>query len=149
LTHGEVSDRVEGLSRSLAAVLDFTASGESHSSGVFSWREGLAENPLLALVRTGIENDFEQVVFPKYPPLGNIKRVLSGSGAAPGSFSGDSEHAAAYSALSGSGSALFGLYASEAAAAAAVQRLEAQGIAALRTKTLPRQDYWSSMVLGA
>ena len=39
----------------------------------------LAENTLLALVRTGIENDFEEVVFPQYPSLRETKRQLMGS----------------------------------------------------------------------
>ncbi|HEY0758195.1 MAG TPA: 4-(cytidine 5'-diphospho)-2-C-methyl-D-erythritol kinase [Acidisarcina sp.] len=148
LTNLATSDKVKGLSRSFAAALT-SVPGEPHSSGVFSWREGLAEDPLLALVRTGIENDFEQVVFPKYPLLGDIKRLL----AAPASD--DPEHAAIYCALSGSGSALFGLYRTEAAAEAAIQRVSTFGahgthaITAFRTKTLPRQEYWSSMVSGA
>ena len=142
LTGPPASDRVEGLSRPFAAVLDNSVQGESHSSGVFSWREGLAENPLLALVRTGIENDFEQVVFPKHPLLGTIKRVLSGSGAASGS-----PDAAIYAALSGSGSALFGLYATPEAAEAALRRVEAVGVRAFRTQTLPSRDYWRTMVV--
>ena len=92
----------------------------AHSSGVSAISEGLAgkteQNPLLALVRTGIENDFEEVVFRQYPSLGNIKRILAGSG--------NPEEAAVYAALSGSGSALFGLYGTAAAAAAAEARLE-------------------------
>ncbi len=44
----------------------------------------LAENTLLALVRTGIgsdglQNDFEEVVFPQYPSLRITKRQLMGS----------------------------------------------------------------------
>ena len=39
----------------------------------------LAENTLLALVRTGIGNDFEEVVFPQYPSLRITKRQLMGS----------------------------------------------------------------------
>ena len=38
----------------------------------------LAENILLSLVRTGVENDFEEVVFPEYPSLREIKRLLMG-----------------------------------------------------------------------
>ena len=40
-----------------------------------------AETPLLDLVRTGIENDFERVVFPEYPELREVKRVLEREGA--------------------------------------------------------------------
>ena len=69
-------------------------------------KDDLAENTLLALVRTGIENDFETVVFPQYPSLREIKRQLMG-------FS-DEGNAALYAALSGSGSALFGLYRTQA-----------------------------------
>ncbi len=54
------------LSRALASV--FAESGTSGVSGVGSdSHRDLAGDPLLALVRTGIENDFEKVVFPQYP----------------------------------------------------------------------------------
>ena len=95
----------------------------------------LAENTLLSLVRTGVENDFERVVFPVYPSLREIKRELMGTGS----------EAALYGALSGSGSALFGLYRSEADARAAQQRVQNAGTKALITKTLPRSAYWSRM----
>ena len=97
----------------------------------------LAENSLLALVRTGIENDFETVVFPQYPLLREIKRQLMGSPQA--------EDAAIYAALSGSGSALFGLYRTQTDASAAQQRLQQQGVEAIVTKTMPRARYWSEM----
>jgi 4-diphosphocytidyl-2-C-methyl-D-erythritol kinase len=97
----------------------------------------LAETPLLALVRTGIANDFEEVVFAQYPSLADIVRVLAAS-----DQTGD---AALYAALSGSGSALFGLYASEEAADRAAKRLRDRGIVALRTETLPREQYWRTM----
>jgi len=102
-----------------------------------SFEIDLAENSLLALVRTGIENDFETVVFPQYPLLRDIKRQLMGS-----SVNGSS---AVYSALSGSGSALFGLYRTTADANAAQQRLQQHGVQALVTTTLPRPLYWSDM----
>jgi 4-diphosphocytidyl-2-C-methyl-D-erythritol kinase len=98
---------------------------------------GLAENPLLALVRTGIENDFEQVVFPQYSLLREIKHELMGTS--------DDPNGAVYAALSGSGSALFGLYRSEADARAAQQRVQATGCKALLTETLPRPEYWRTM----
>jgi 4-diphosphocytidyl-2-C-methyl-D-erythritol kinase len=113
----------------------------AHSSGVSALSEGLAGktvNPLLALVRTGIENDFEEVVFRQYPSLGNIKRILADSA--------NPEEAAVYAALSGSGSALFGLYGTAAAAEAAEVRLGNAGVRSLRTRTLPREEYWRTMV---
>ena len=133
LTLGAPSATIEELSRSIAV-----AFGEPHSSGVFSLREDRAEDPLLALVRTGIENDFEEVVFRQHPSLGDIKRLLVDSD--------NPEHAAIYAALSGSGSAVFGLYSCEDAAEAAEKRLSANGIASLWTKTLSREAYWGTMI---
>ena len=101
----------------------------------------LAENTLLALVRTGIGNDFEEVVFPQYPPLRITKRQLMGSD----SNGPDVSRPAIYAALSGSGSALFGLYRSEADAKAAQQRVQSSGVQALITETLPRAEYWERM----
>ncbi|MBS1823398.1 MAG: 4-(cytidine 5'-diphospho)-2-C-methyl-D-erythritol kinase [Acidobacteria bacterium] len=98
----------------------------------------LAENTLLSLVRTGVENDFERVVFPVYPSLREIKRQLMGAGS----------EQALYAALSGSGSALFGLYRSEQDARAAQHRVRQAGTKALITKTLPRSLYWSRMFAG-
>jgi 4-diphosphocytidyl-2-C-methyl-D-erythritol kinase len=137
LTENPRSDRLEELSRALSACLC-----EPHSSGVFSEREDRPGNPLLALVRTGIENDFEDVVFRQHPSLGDIKRILTGS-------PGNPEQAALYAALSGSGSALFGLYQTEEAAKAAEERLWSNDVAFLRTKTLPRAAYWKTMVEAA
>lgn len=115
-------DRLKVLGRVLSAGL----------SGAFSTEEGRPEDPLLALVRTGIENDFEKVVFRQYPFLGEIKRIL--------------EPGAVYAALSGSGSAVFGLYQTEEAARKAEEALAGQGTACLRTKTLSRREYWQTMV---
>jgi 4-diphosphocytidyl-2-C-methyl-D-erythritol kinase len=107
----------------------------------------LAENTLLALVRTGIgndglHNDFEDVVFPQYPSLRITKRQLMGS------ETGASDSPALYAALSGSGSALFGLYRSEADAKAAQQRVQNSGVKAFTTETLPRDEYWARMFAG-
>lgn len=95
-----------------------------------------SQAPLLALVRTGIENDFEEVVFPQNPLLRDIKRELMGV---------ESGSPAIYAALSGSGSALFGLYRSQEDAEAAQCRVQASGCRALVTKTLPRSEYWRKM----
>jgi 4-diphosphocytidyl-2-C-methyl-D-erythritol kinase len=92
-------------------------------------------NPLLALVRTGIENDFEEVVFSQHPSLRSTKRDLVGS----------SGEGVLYAALSGSGSALFGLYESQAAAYAAQHRVQTNGTRAILTETLPRRKYWHTM----
>jgi 4-diphosphocytidyl-2-C-methyl-D-erythritol kinase len=118
-------------------------SGENQSYAL----NDLAENTLLALVRTGIgncdlHNDFEDVVFPQYPSLRITKRELMGS------ESGATDSPAIYAALSGSGSALFGLYRSEADAEAAQRRVQASGVKAFVTSTLPRADYWTRMFAG-
>jgi 4-diphosphocytidyl-2-C-methyl-D-erythritol kinase len=91
-----------------------------------------AEALLLDLVRTGIENDFEAVVFPQHPELREVKKLLLREGAG-------------YASLSGSGSAVYGLFASSRMAAAAAVRLRQQGLAARATKTLPRREYWRKM----
>jgi 4-diphosphocytidyl-2-C-methyl-D-erythritol kinase len=132
LTRNSASSTLNTLSRSLAS-----AWCEPHSSGVFAAGQDLAENsknPLLALVRTGIENDFEEVVFPQNPLFGEIKRTLAASDTP--------ELAAIYAGLSGSGAALFGLYATETAANAAEERLAKLGVRSVRTETLTREEYW-------
>jgi len=135
LTSRGHSDRLKVLSRALASVY-----AGPDTSGVFGHasieHEDLAENALLALVRTGIENDFEEVVFPLYPSLREIKRSLMGS---------ESGSPALYAALSGSGSALFGLYRTKEDAVAAQQRVQSSGFEAQLTKTLPRAEYWRTM----
>jgi 4-diphosphocytidyl-2-C-methyl-D-erythritol kinase len=122
LTMPEASDRMSELGRGLSAWLS-----ERYSGAPF--RRGRAENPLLELVRAGIKNDFEQVVFPEYPELSEGKSALERAGAK-------------YASLSGSGSTLYGLFASKQAARAAVARLRKQGWAAQATVTLRRDQYW-------
>jgi 4-diphosphocytidyl-2-C-methyl-D-erythritol kinase len=124
------------LSRSLAS-----AWSSPHFSGVSPLGRDLAEDPLLALVRTGIENDFEQVVFSQYPFLGDIKRIL----AVPDPEL--PEQAAVYAALSGSGATVFGLYATSEAAESAQARLGKLGVVAHRTRMLQRAEYWRDMVI--
>jgi 4-diphosphocytidyl-2-C-methyl-D-erythritol kinase len=133
LTVSPEFDRLMKLSRSLASAWSMP-----YSSGVSPQRGDLAENPLLALVRTGIENDFEKVVFPQYPLLGNTKRILASLE--------NPEQSALYAALSGSGSAVFGLYATTEAAKSAQQRLSQLGITTHLTRTLPRSEYWRDML---
>ncbi len=130
-------EKQQGLDReqhhTRQASLEPSVPGVSASSG---FENDLAENSLLALVRTGIENDFEQVVFPQVPLLRDIKRQLMGS---------QHEHSAVYAALSGSGSALFGLFRSSQDAIAAQQRLQQEGVKAIVTSTIPRPLYWNEM----
>jgi 4-diphosphocytidyl-2-C-methyl-D-erythritol kinase len=134
LTASSASATIEMLSRSIAV-----AYSEPCSSGAFSRREGQHETPLLALVRTGIENDFEQVVFSQHPFLGTVKRVL---------LSGpNGEDPAWYAALSGSGSALFGLYPTLEAAESALGRLRAHRVRGLLTRTVARDQYWREMLV--
>jgi 4-diphosphocytidyl-2-C-methyl-D-erythritol kinase len=141
LTPEASADRLKGLSRFVSA-----AWSQPHSSGVSradsAHMGDLAETPLLALVRTGMANDFEEVVFAQYPSLADIVRVLRVPGR---SGSDQSEGGAIYAALSGSGSALFGLYATAKAADRAAGRLRDRGIVALHTETLPREQYWRTM----
>jgi 4-diphosphocytidyl-2-C-methyl-D-erythritol kinase len=125
LTLSDTSDRMVELGRGLSAWLSELHSGAPSGSG----GGGRAGNPLLRLVRAGIDNDFEQVVFPEYPELREGKSALLRAGAK-------------YASLSGSGSTLYGLFATKAAAAIAVARLRKQGWTALATSTLPRATYW-------
>jgi 4-diphosphocytidyl-2-C-methyl-D-erythritol kinase len=125
LTMTGASDRMIELGRGLSAWLSESYSGAPRQI----YRRGRAENPLLELVRAGIKNDFEQVVFPEYPEVSEGKSALERAGAK-------------YASLSGSGSALYGLFASKEAARAAEARLRKQGWAAQATVTLTRGQYW-------
>ena len=118
-------DRMNELGRELSAWLN--AAFQAYSGA--SLKRGRAENPLLELVRAGIKNDFERVVFPEYPELGEVKRALVRADAK-------------YASLSGSGSALYGLFASRAQAARAAAKLRKQGWTAQATATLTRRQYW-------
>jgi 4-diphosphocytidyl-2-C-methyl-D-erythritol kinase len=149
-------DRLKELSHAYASVFGVCPATElaSDTSGIVrgleargDTRNDLAEGTLLALVRTGIENDFEQVVFPQYPLLREIKHELMGTstGSSTTDDPADSSGNAIFAALSGSGSALFGLYKSESDAKAAQQRVQATGCKAILTETLPRQEYWRRM----
>ncbi len=127
LTVSAGSGRMNELGRGLSAWLSGLYSGAPFG-------RGRAENPLLELVRAGIENDFEQVVFPEYPELSSGKSALLRAGAK-------------YASLSGSGSTLYGLFASREAAVRAAARLRKQGWAARATATLTRRAYWKRVVV--
>jgi len=139
LTFQQANRTLEELSHVLASASETKSVGIGPSGivrpGFPEHADDLAENPLLALVRTGIENDFEEVVFSQHPSLRSTKRDLLGS------FG----EGALYAALSGSGSALFGLYESQAAASAAQHRVQSSGTRAILTETLPRRGYWNTM----
>ncbi len=126
LTAGAPSDRINACSHTMSAWLSGSPTGVPAKGG------DRAEALLLDLVRTGIENDFEQVVFPQYPELRDVKSALVASGAR-------------YASLSGSGSTVYGLFRSEAAAAKAAARLRKHGIPAQATRTLPRREYWKKV----
>jgi len=137
LTGSPASDRMLMCGRRFSAWLSGLSRNKIRTgkalSGVLVPRgRGRAENPLLDLVRTGIENDFERVVFPKYPELIKVKRVLEDAGAF-------------YASLSGSGSAIYGLFSSRPSAAKAVARLRKVGTPAVATNTLTRQQYWKKI----
>jgi 4-diphosphocytidyl-2-C-methyl-D-erythritol kinase len=133
LTPPAPSDRMIVCSREISAWL-CAGPGKigRRRSGVSARGGGRAETLQLDLVRTGIENDFEKVVFPQYPELLKVKRVLERAGA---------QHAS----LSGSGSAVYGLFASREKAAAAAKKLIQAGIPAVGTSTLTRRQYWKRL----
>jgi 4-diphosphocytidyl-2-C-methyl-D-erythritol kinase len=125
MTKNTTSDRMVELGRELSAWLS-----ENYSGAPF--RRGRLENPLLGLVRAGIKNDFEEVVFPEYPELSDIKQALVRAGAK-------------YASLSGSGSTLYGLFGSMKLARSAAEKLRKQGWAAQATTTLTRRQYWKAI----
>ena len=79
----------------------------------------------LGLLTSSMTNDFEEVVFARHPVLRDIKRAIRSLGA---------RHAL----LSGSGSAVFGMFDSAVAAEQAAQRLEVDGVRARAASLLPR-----------
>jgi 4-diphosphocytidyl-2-C-methyl-D-erythritol kinase len=145
LTPEASTDKLKRLSRAYASAFagGIPQGGQkTGSSGVLSNEEDLAGPRESALVRTGItswiENDFERVVFRQHPSLREIKRILMGP---------DTPEAAVHAALSGSGSALFGLYLTRGNAEAACARAQAAGVQSQLTRTLPRDAYWRGMLL--
>jgi len=149
LTEQSSDDRLEKLSRAYAAAF----SGKDQSGRILKSGQGAGSSGVpaesgdhaglmeSALVRTGImswiENDFEKVVFRQHPPLAEIKRILLGS---------ETPEAALYASLSGSGSALFGLYQTRGDAESACERLQRAGVRSELTRTLPRAAYWREML---
>ena len=146
LTSEASTDKLQRLSRAYASAfsggIPRGRQQGSGSSGVFPDGEDLAGPLESALVRTGItswiQNDFERVVFPQHPSLAEIKRILAASG---------TPEEAVHASLSGSGSALYGLYRTRGDAEAAQVRLEQAAVRSQLTRTLPRSAYWGEMLL--
>ena len=132
LTRSGTSDKMNEFSRS---VYEWLGSSNCSATGVPDKGWDRAEALLLDLVRAGIENDFETVVFPKYPAIREVKRALERSGAR-------------YVSLSGSGSTVYGLLGDQVGAAKAVQALAKADIPAQATMTLPREQYWKQLFPG-
>ena len=132
LTPRHPSDKLFEVGCALSAWLSGSGSG-SPNTGASAKGGSRAGNLLSDLVRTGIENDFERVVFPQYPELRDIKGALERAGSK-------------YASLSGSGSTLYGLFRSHADAAKAASRLQRQGVRAVATSTLTRQNYWKKIL---
>ena len=121
-----------------------SATIKQFSGSAFEWLSGMtssgvpaaggdrAETLLLDLVRTGIVNDFERVVFPQNPELRDVKQQLERAGAC-------------YASLSGSGSTLYGFFRTQEAAQAAAEKIRQSGTAAIATSTLPRSAYREQM----
>src|SRR5438876_2348785 len=114
LTGECASDTIKMFSHSVFSWLRGTSTGVSARGG------DRAEALLLDLVRAGIENDFDRVVFPQHSELREVKRALERAGAS-------------FASLSGSGSSLFGLFPSSAMAEKAAKKLAADGLRAVAT----------------
>ena len=127
LTASPASDKINEFGHEFSAWLSGL-----HSGAPSIKRRGQVQNLLLELVRAGIDNDFERVVFPEYPELREGKGALVRAGAK-------------YASLSGSGSTLYGLYASQEAAVRGAARLKKLGWAAQATATLTRAQYWKKL----
>jgi 4-diphosphocytidyl-2-C-methyl-D-erythritol kinase len=144
LTAESSTDKLNELSRAYAAAFrNILKGGQGAGSSGVPTASGDHAGPIeSALVRTGImswiENDFERVVFAQHPSLAEIKRILAAQGT-PG--------AALYASLSGSGSALYGLYQTRGDAEIACERLQRAGVRSQLTRTLPRAAYWREMLM--
>jgi 4-diphosphocytidyl-2-C-methyl-D-erythritol kinase len=129
LTQPAASDRLSEVGRALSAWLG----GYPDAGAPADFKGGGRAGSLLSdLVRAGIRNDFEQVVFSQFPELRDMKRALERAGSR-------------YASLSGSGSSLYGLFGSDGDARKAASRLRKQGIKAVATRTLARGEYWKKV----
>jgi 4-diphosphocytidyl-2-C-methyl-D-erythritol kinase len=125
LTHSARSDRLIQVGRVLSAWLGGTPDAGAPAE---IKRGGRAGSLLSDLVRAGIGNDFEEVVFSQFPELRDMKRALERAGSR-------------YASLSGSGSTLYGLFRSAGEATGVAKRFERRGLKAVATRTLTLRDY--------
>jgi 4-diphosphocytidyl-2-C-methyl-D-erythritol kinase len=116
--------------------------GSGGSSVVFLSGEDLANSRESPLLRGGVSrwfrNDFEEVVFPQHPALAEIKRILLASG---------TPSHAIHASLSGSGSAVYGLYRHREDAEAAQSHLGQKAVRTELTRTISRSEYWRKMIV--
>ena len=148
LTPEASTDKLNELSRAYASAFGGAIPGEAARGGLLrcpsmlgrTWPDPMSPRLSAPGSRAGFRNDFERVVFRQHPSLAEIKRLLAAGG---------TPEAALYASLSGSGSALFGLYlAREAAEAACEARAECRDVEVrtMLTRTLPREAYWREML---
>jgi 4-diphosphocytidyl-2-C-methyl-D-erythritol kinase len=83
--------------------------------------------------RDSVKNDFEEMIFHDLPKLGKVKEELLNRGALT-------------AALTGSGSALFGLFNSRAEVLKAKDAIEARNFRLIESKTLSRREYQNCLV---
>jgi 4-diphosphocytidyl-2-C-methyl-D-erythritol kinase len=125
------------LDRPIVLILpDFAIStAEAYQHLILTKRESSLKLRYFALSLGGrdelldLANDLESATNEYSPAIQEYKEILLGLGAT-------------VSSMSGSGSAVFGIFDSEALARSAAHDLAARGIRAIATRTLTRKDYW-------
>lgn len=141
LTQEASAGKLKQLSHAYASAFAGAGVSRAGSSGVVPSGDDFAGPQGSALIRTGItswiENDFERVVFRQHPSLAEIKRILAAA---------ETPEAALYASLSGSGSALYGLYLTRGDAEKAQLRLQRTSVRSQVTRTLSRKAYWAQMM---
>jgi 4-diphosphocytidyl-2-C-methyl-D-erythritol kinase len=112
------------------------ATGEAYGNLILTKREPSLKLQAFALSclgggneLLGLVNDLESATKERSPVIHEYKGNLV-------------ELGAAWASMSGSGSAVFGIFLEEAMAHSAAQSLSARGIRAIATRTLARRTYW-------